>query len=103
MKLVLFRGDGDKITNLRTKTGVPHTPARRKLFRRTVVRLVNEVTGDRGMECPFVTTVKMLKVKGHHIKVENYVDDGEKIEAADGRCTFAWKKNKITLALKYVE
>jgi transposase len=40
----------------------------------------------------FVTAVKMLAAKGY-IKLENYFEDGTKIESASGRYTFVWKKS----------
>jgi transposase len=40
----------------------------------------------------FVTAVKMLAVKGY-VKLENYFEDGTKIESASGRYTYVWKKN----------
>jgi transposase len=44
------------------------------------------------MEEIFVTAVKMLAAKGY-IKLENYFEDGTKIESASGRYTFVWKKS----------
>jgi transposase len=43
------------------------------------------------MEEIFVTAVKMLAAKGY-IKLENYFQDGTKVESASGRYTFVWKK-----------
>jgi len=43
------------------------------------------------MEEIFVTAVKMPTAKGY-IKLENYFQDGTKIESASGRYTFVWKK-----------
>jgi transposase len=44
------------------------------------------------MEEIFVTAVKMLAAKGY-IRLENYFQDGTKIESASGRYTFVWKKS----------
>src|SRR5215469_6064271 len=44
------------------------------------------------MEEIFVTAVKMLHKKGY-IKLENYFEDGTKIESAAGRYTYVWKKS----------
>jgi transposase len=44
------------------------------------------------MEEIFVTAVKMLHAKGY-IRLENYFEDGTKIESASGRYTFVWKKS----------
>jgi transposase len=44
------------------------------------------------MEEIFVTAVKMLAGKGY-IRLENYFQDGTKIESASGRYTFVWKKS----------
>jgi transposase len=44
------------------------------------------------MEEIFVTAVKMLAAKGY-VRLENYFQDGTKIESASGRYTFVWKKS----------
>ena len=44
------------------------------------------------MEEIFVTAVKMLHAKGY-VKLENYFQDGTKIESASGRYTYVWKKS----------
>jgi transposase len=44
------------------------------------------------MEEIFVTAVKMLTAKGY-VKLENYFEDGTKIESASGRYTYVWKKS----------
>jgi transposase len=57
-------------------------------------RTLNDFRGKLlkgAMEEIFVTAVKMLAAKGY-IKLENYFEDGTKIESASGRYTFVWKK-----------
>jgi transposase len=46
------------------------------------------------MEEIFVTAVKMLAAKGY-VKLENYFEDGTKIESAAGRYTYVWKKSVV--------
>jgi transposase len=57
-------------------------------------RTLNNFRGKilkEAMEEIFVTAVKMLAAKGY-VKLENYFEDGTKIESASGRYTFVWKK-----------
>jgi transposase len=58
-------------------------------------RTLNDFRGKLlkgAMEEIFVAAVKMLAAKGY-IKLENYFEDGTKIESASGRYTFVWKKS----------
>jgi transposase/IS5 family transposase len=58
-------------------------------------RTLNDFRGKmlkETMEEIFVTAVKMLAAKGY-IRLENYFEDGTKIESASGRYTYVWKKS----------